>query len=98
LANCKFKRQFATGSYIVDFICLERQLILEIDGGQHVEDFEKDAQRTLYLQSQGFRVIRFWNDEVLKSTTNVLEAIANALLEHLSPQPSPLAGARETDT
>ncbi|MEO5573102.1 MAG: endonuclease domain-containing protein [Gammaproteobacteria bacterium] len=98
LVNYKFKRQYEIGPYIVDFICLERQLIVEIDGGQHVSSFEKDTQRTLYLQSQGFKVIRFWNDEVLKNTANVLDVIANTLLKYPSPQPSPLAGEKETNT
>ena len=62
----KFKRQYNIGDYIVDFVCLEYKVIIEIDGGQHnePEEIELDNERTKYLQSKGFRVIRFWNNEV----------------------------------
>lgn len=62
----KFKRQYNIGDYIVDFVCLEHKVIIEIDGGQHnePEEIELDNERTKYLQSKGFRVIRFWNNEI----------------------------------
>ena len=62
----KFKRQYNIGDYIVDFVCLEHKVIIEIDGGQHnePEEIELDNERTKYSQSKGFKVIRFWNNEV----------------------------------
>jgi len=85
----KFKRQKPVGSYIVDFICHECCLIVEVDGGQHAEQIGYDAQRTAFLNAQGFRVLRFWNNEVLQQTAAVLEAIRQATL---SPDPSHASG------
>jgi len=70
----KFRRQFPLGNYIVDFICLEAGLVIEVDGGQHLER-AYDVRRTAWLEAQGFKVIRFWNNEVLKEMNAVLEAI-----------------------
>ncbi|MEW6327782.1 MAG: endonuclease domain-containing protein [Thermodesulfobacteriota bacterium] len=95
LAGFKFRRQHIIEPYIVDFICLERKLIIEIDGGQHAEHLEYDARRTAFLGRKGFRVIRFWNNEVLADTEAVLSVIRAALIERPSPQPSPLPGERE---
>lgn len=64
LAGRKFHRQYVLGSSIVDFVCLEERLIVEVDGGQHDANAAKDAARTAWLQSQGFRELRFWNTEV----------------------------------
>lgn len=58
----KFKRQKPMGRYIVDFICMERQLIIEIDGGQHSEQMDYDQSRDAWLRSQGYTVLRFWNN------------------------------------
>jgi very-short-patch-repair endonuclease len=71
----KFRRQYPVGPYIVDFICLGKNLIIELDGGQHNEQIEYDAQRTVYLQKLGFRVLRFWNNEFFLQTEDVLEQI-----------------------
>ncbi len=73
----KFKRQEIIGPYIVDFVCYEKRLIIELDGSQHLEEkrVEKDALRTSYLESQGFRVLRFWNHEIFKQKKDVLEAV-----------------------
>jgi very-short-patch-repair endonuclease len=73
----KFKRQEIIGSYIVDFVCYEKRLVIELDGSQHQEEknVQKDARRTSYLESQGFRVLRFWNHEIFKQKKDVLEAI-----------------------
>ena len=79
LAGHKFRRQVTIGPYIADFVCLERSLIVEADGGQHNE--EADAARTRYLTSQGFRVIRFWNNDVLQNLTGVLETLLIVLEE-----------------
>ena len=75
----KFRRQFSLSQYIVDFVCLEQRLIIEIDGGQHSEQVEYDTKRTRFLESDGFRVIRFWNNEVLTETKAVLDVIEAVL-------------------
>jgi very-short-patch-repair endonuclease len=64
--NLKFKRQYPLGRYIIDFICLDKKLIIEIDGSQHKEENQDiyDKERARYLESLGFRIIRFWNNEV----------------------------------
>ncbi|SER14301.1 Very-short-patch-repair endonuclease [Solimonas aquatica] len=95
LLGHKFRRQLPIGPYIVDFVCVERQLIIELDGGQHAEQRARDAQRSAWLQARGFRVLRFWNDQALKETNAVLEFVLRHLSENPSPQPSPLAGERE---
>jgi len=84
----KFRRQFTIdGKYIADFICLEKRLIIEIDGGQH-SDNKCDKERTFYLESQDFRVIRFWNHEVMEN----LEGCYTWLIQELevdTPHPNP---------
>jgi len=83
----KFKRQQPIGAYIVDFVCFECGLVVEIDGGQHAEDVSADQHRSNWLQSQGFRILRFWNNEVIERRDDVLESIIRALREYPSPQP-----------
>ena len=83
----KFKRQKPIGRYIVDFVCLEDKLIIELDGGQHVENVEYDLERDTWLRSEGFTVLRFWNNDLLNEMEGVLERIR---LE-LKKTPSPLA-------
>ena len=83
LNGFKFIRQFIVEPYIVDFICREKMLILEIDGGQHNERIEYDKERTCFLEAKGYRVLRFWNNEVLINHENVLALI----LEALRPSP-----------
>ena len=85
LEACKFRRQEPIGPFIVDFVCLEIKLILELDGGQHSEQRERDDQRTHYLQALGYRVLRYWNHEMLNETDAVLESIRNAVLERKNP-------------
>ena len=80
LAGCKFRRQHPVGPYICDFVCIDRQLVVELDGGQHATQVKQDADRTAYLNAQGFRVIRFWNHEVLTQREAVLERILSCLL------------------
>ena len=77
----KFRRQHPVGNCIVDFISLEAKLVVEIDGGQHDRDADRlaDARRTQYLEECGFRVLRFWNNEVLSDTDSVLARIADFL-------------------
>jgi very-short-patch-repair endonuclease len=79
LDGCKFRRQAPVGNYIVDFICFERKLIIELDGGHHAEQQQADRTRQAWLESQGFRVLRFWNHDVLESTDAVLEVVWRAL-------------------
>jgi len=74
----RFRRQVPVGQYIVDFVCLEKHLIVEIDGGQHAER-QSDQERDRWLESQGFRVLRFWNNEVLGNVRGVLEVLVEAL-------------------
>ncbi len=79
----KFRRQESIGIYIVDFVSFEKKLIVEIDGGQHniEENKANDKIRTQWLESQGFRVIRFWNNEVFTNLEGVLAQIVAALIE-----------------
>ncbi len=81
LDGAKFCRQEIMGEYIVDFTCLERKLVIEIDGGQHNSDNfkEADGQRETWLKGQGFQVIRFWNTEVLQNIEGVLTRITECL-------------------
>ena len=95
--GAKFVRQDPIGPYVVDFVCREQRLIIEVDGGQHATD-TRDALCDGWLSDRGYRVLRFWNNDVLSNTNGVLEAIAAALLDAAgaqnrgnapSPQPSP---------
>jgi adenine-specific DNA-methyltransferase len=79
LHGLKFRRQVSIAGYVADFACLEAKLIVELDGGQHLEQTDYDARRDAALASAGFRVLRFWNDDVLLRTEAVLEAIVQAL-------------------
>jgi len=74
-----FRRQHAIGNTIPDFVCISKKLIIELDGGQHLEQAEYDQQRTEYLQSKGYRVLRFWNNEILRDFDSVLRTIRAAL-------------------
>jgi very-short-patch-repair endonuclease len=85
LKGYKFRRQAIIEPYIVDFACLEAKLIIEADGGQHVAQMAYDKQRTSYLESIGYRVLRFWNHEILHETRGVLEKIESALNDIPSP-------------
>jgi len=82
--GAKFRRQHVIGPYIVDFVCLQRHLVAEIDGGQHADQIADDSRRQRFLESQGFRVKRFWNHEVLCETDAVLEEIRLALCQALT--------------
>ena len=75
----RFRRQVPLGSYIVDFICFDARLVVEVDGGQHAKSAAKDARRTAFLEASGFRVLRFWNDDVLANTEGVLDVIRRSL-------------------
>jgi very-short-patch-repair endonuclease len=83
----RFRRQVPKGPYILDFVCLKARLVIEVDGGQHATAVEVDNQRTIWLESQGFRVLRFWNNDVLRETNGVLETIRAALPTPLTRPP-----------
>jgi very-short-patch-repair endonuclease len=78
-ANQKVRRQEPIGSYIIDFVSHRSRLSIELDGGQHAVQVQHDRERTRWLESRGYRVVRFWNNQVLTETESVLEAIALAL-------------------
>ena len=91
----KFRRQHPLGHYVLDFVCLEARLIVEVDGGQHIERMEYDQHRTEWLEARGFRVLRFWNHEVLHHPEEVTAVIWRTLItSSVQPpsQPSPLQG------
>ncbi|MDP1626485.1 endonuclease domain-containing protein [Parvibaculum sp.] len=77
----EFRRQHRLGSWIVDFVCLERRLVVEVDGGQHnmSAGVARDTRRTEWLEADGFEVLRFWNNDVLAKTDKVVETIWHAL-------------------
>lgn len=79
LAGHKFRRQYPMAGYIVDFVCVPARLVIELDGGQHLEVPVYDQRRTEALQREGYRVLRFWNDEVMVRTDEVLREIFRVL-------------------
>jgi very-short-patch-repair endonuclease len=81
----KFRRQHPIGSYIVDFCCPTLRLIVELDGGQHAEQKAADQARTCFLESRGYRVLRFWNNQVMTQLDDVLEEISKCCVD---PHPS----------
>lgn len=81
----KFRRQEPVGSYIADFVCFEKQIIIEVDGGQHGLKGSNDSKRDDWLRSQGFKVLRFWNNDALSDIEGVLEKIRIELLSSPSP-------------
>jgi len=94
VSGLKFRRQHPFGDYILDFVCLENKLIIEVDGGQHGECAKEDETRTQDLLTAGFRVLRFWNNEMLQEIESVKERIWSAVEEgqpHSLPDP-PLEG------
>jgi very-short-patch-repair endonuclease len=92
VSDIHFRRQVRLGRYIVDFASHKAKLVVEIDGSQHAEQVAADAKRTGFLQAEGYRVVRFWNNEVLTNIDGVLEAIQQALTATPTPDPSPQGG------
>lgn len=94
LLGQKFRRQVPVGQYIVDFLCRECKFVVEIDGSQHQQHRDYDDRRTQFLQSQGYRVLRYWNNEVLQQGEAVLESIVQVLADRcgrpLTPTPLPV--------
>ncbi len=85
LEGYKFRRQHPLGVYILDFACVEHRLVIEADGGQHA-DTQYDDRRSAWLESQGWRVIRFWNNDILANTAGVVEVILKALQGESAPR------------
>ena len=75
LKGVKFRRQQPIGHFTVDFVCFECRVIVEVDGGQHAEQLYHDEQRTRWREAQGYRVLRFWNNDVLANTEAVAQAV-----------------------
>ncbi|HET7803984.1 MAG TPA: DUF559 domain-containing protein [Pseudolabrys sp.] len=90
LNGSHFRRQVQIGPYIADFACHRLKLVIEIDGGQHGSQVAKDEARTLHIQSQGYRVLRFWNNDALSQIESVLIEIRNAIADTPTPDPSPV--------
>lgn len=90
LEGHKFRRQVPLGRFIVDLACYDARLVIEVDGGQHAERKEEDAARTQWLEERGFRVLRFWNNEVQENIEAVLVRIAEVLENQKPPHPDPL--------
>lgn len=95
IAGAKFRRQHPVGRYILDFYCDEKKLGIELDGGQHGEAIGYDHQRDSWLQTQGIRILRFWNNQMLAETEAVMEAIYQALVDSNSDRKVPLPQAGE---
>jgi very-short-patch-repair endonuclease len=87
IEGAKFSRQMSVGAFICDFLCRERRLIVEVDGGQHSAN-PKDETRTAFLEQEGYRVVRFWNNDVLGNMDGVLQIIAEAVRTDPPPTPS----------
>lgn len=77
-----FRRQHAIGNFIPDFVCVKKKLIIELDGSQHLEQVEYDSERTAFLESKGYRVLRFWNNDVTNNIDTVLNKIWDVLNEN----------------
>jgi very-short-patch-repair endonuclease len=92
IEHSHFRRQATIGPYFADFACHERRLVIEVDGAQHnrPENVARDAERSAYLRAQSYRVLRFWNNDVLNNIDSVMEAILAATREYnVSPPPLP---------
>lgn len=91
--GCKFRRQHPFGDFILDFVCLEHKIVVEVDGGQHASQLDYDEKRTRFLENAGFIVLRFWNNDVFENIEGVQEMILRNLLDKATPSPpNPLEG------
>ena len=86
LGGFKFRRQKPIGPYIVDFVCLEKMIIIEVDGGQHALNINSDSLREDYLKKKGYKILRVWNHDALRNTESILELILKNLKEN-APSP-----------
>ncbi len=100
LGGYKFRRQCPFGRFVVDFVCIDRKLIVELDGGQHADRANYDGQRTALLNRYGYTVVRYWDDDALLRTDRVLEDILMhlALAGPAAPHPNPLPAGGERET
>jgi len=99
VADTRFNSQFPMGPFTCDFVARTPKLVIEVDGGQHAEQEREDASRTAYLERRGYRVIRFWNNDVLGNLEGVVQAIEQVLADIPSPNPSrKREGSRTADT
>jgi len=98
LNGLRFRRQFRIGNFITDFCCKEYQLVIELDGEQHAEQriVKKDDRRTQLIENRGYKVLRFWNNEVLTNMDGVLESILDTVTQR-RPLPSPSPWTRRGD-
>ena len=94
IENCKFRHQHPFDNFILDFVCLERKVVVELDGSQHADTTRYDSARTRMLESVGFVVLRFWNNQVFNEIEGVLEVIWQTLHDRATPSPPnpPLEG------
>ena len=93
--DLKFRRQQPIGRYIVDFVCFRKNLIIELDGGQHAEQGDADRQRDAFLKARGFRILRIWNNELMSNPEGVLQMIeikCRMVFDPPLPNPSPARG------
>ena len=88
MEGIKFRRQEPIGKYIVDFVCHEKQIVIEVDGGQHSIDKGRDKEKDNWLRGEGYKVLRFWNNEVLTNIEGVLQVIREHCLSHPPLTPS----------
>jgi very-short-patch-repair endonuclease len=95
LDGCKFRRQQPLGRYIVDFVCLEKRVVVEVDGGQHAQQPGPAAERDRWLRDEGFVVLRFWNHDVLKNINAIKELVYKTLRSTPYLNPSPQGGRRQ---
>jgi very-short-patch-repair endonuclease len=97
LMGLKFRRQQSIGNYVIDFACMDKNLLIEIDGGQHNtnEKMEKDADRTLWLEEKGYQILRFWNNDITDNLDGVIEVILHSLIQKSPPHSNSLPRRRE---
>ncbi|GAA3839128.1 DUF559 domain-containing protein [[Pseudomonas] carboxydohydrogena] len=88
LSDFHFRRQATIGPYFADFACHALRIVIEVDGGQHCEA-GSDAVRTAYLEARGYRVLRFWNNDVLNNAEGIAEVISSVIAERIPPTPDP---------
>jgi very-short-patch-repair endonuclease len=97
VAGTHFRRQVRVGPYIADFASHRIRLIIEVDGGQHAVRTAADEERTRVLEANGYRVLRFWNNDVLRNVDGVLEQIQQTIATTPTPDPSPQGGGEQRD-